>query len=220
MSSQSGTAGMRLVLLSNDDSLLEALASAGASGLLNAEIVAVVSDKAESDGVKSALSAGIPAVHQARSKFLDRQEYDAELARRVDVFEPDLIILSGWTHALTAPFIDHFQGRILVLHPALPGAFQGTHAVERAFYAFCRGEIDRTGVSILVVNEEEPDSGQVLAQEQVPILAEDTLESLEMRIDAAGERLLINLLQNRSASRAIRSASSGPDSPATGPSTQ
>jgi phosphoribosylglycinamide formyltransferase-1 len=84
---------------------------------------------------------------------------------------------------------------VLNLHPALPGTFPGTHAIERAFYAFCRGEIKRTGVMIHLVSGEEVDSGPILAQHAVPIYPQDTIESLEARVQSVEQPLLISTLK-------------------------
>jgi folate-dependent phosphoribosylglycinamide formyltransferase PurN len=79
------------------------------------------------------------------------------------------------------------------LHPALPGAFPGTHAIERAYEAYRAGKIDHTGVMVHLVPDEGVDDGPVLAQEIVPINADDSLESLEARIHTVEHRLLEHL---------------------------
>ena len=80
------------------------------------------------------------------------------------------------------------------LHPALPGTFPGTHAIERALEAFQRGEIQHTGVMVHLVPDEGVDSGPVLAQEIVPILQTDSLETLETRVHQVEHRLLVQTL--------------------------
>jgi folate-dependent phosphoribosylglycinamide formyltransferase PurN len=84
---------------------------------------------------------------------------------------------------------------VINLHPALPGTFPGTHAIERAFEAFARGEIRATGVMVHLVPDEGVDSGPVLAQEEVPIRPDDTLESLEARVHDVEHRLLVDAIR-------------------------
>ena len=81
------------------------------------------------------------------------------------------------------------------LHPALPGTFTGIHAIERAFDAFQRNEIEHTGVMVHFVPDEGVDNGPVIAQEIVPISSTDSVEQLEERIHVVEHRLLITALQ-------------------------
>ena len=121
--------------------------------------------------------------------------YDAELADLVASYQPDWVVLAGWMRVLSAAFLDRFPNHVVNLHPALPGTFPGTHAIDRAFTAYRAGEIDHTGVMVHLVPDEGVDDGPVLAQEIVPIHADDTLESLEDRIHAVEHRLLVTTLK-------------------------
>ncbi|MCL4395425.1 MAG: phosphoribosylglycinamide formyltransferase, partial [Chloroflexi bacterium] len=85
--------------------------------------------------------------------------------------------------------------RVINLHPALPGAFPGTHAIERAWAAYRRGEIAHTGVMVHRVPDEGVDSGPVLAQETVSIYPDDSVVTLEERIHAVEHRLLVETLR-------------------------
>jgi folate-dependent phosphoribosylglycinamide formyltransferase PurN len=96
---------------------------------------------------------------------------------------------------LSSVFLDCFPNRVVNLHPALPGSVPGTHAIQRAFEAFQRGEIGYTGVMVHFVPDKGVDSGPVLAQEIVPIEAADTLETLEQRVHGVEHRLLIAALK-------------------------
>jgi phosphoribosylglycinamide formyltransferase 1 len=91
--------------------------------------------------------------------------------------------------------LDRFPNRVINLHPALPGTFPGTHAIERAFEAYQHGEITQTGVMVHMVPDEGVDSGPVLAYQVVPISSEDTLETLEARMHAVEHRLLVDVLK-------------------------
>ena len=85
-------------------------------------------------------------------------------------------------------------GKVVNLHPALPETFPGTHAIERAFTAYQRGEIAHTGVMVHLVPDEGVDSGPVLAQQVVSIEPDDTLETLAARMHATEHDLLVNTL--------------------------
>lgn len=183
-----------VVLLSGHGSNMQAILDACASGDLPARVAAVVSDKPEAFGLERARRAGVPAIALPKLKPLDRREYDSGLADLVAPHRPDWVVLAGWMRLLTSAFLDRFPGRVVNLHPALPGAFPGTHAIERAFEAHRRGEIEQTGVMVHLVPDEGVDSGPVLAQEAIPIHPDDTLDSLEARVHTVEHRLLISTL--------------------------
>ena len=77
-----------------------------------------------------------------------REEYDADLAALLAPYAIDLVVLAGWMHIFTHGLSAALSRRVLNIHPALPGTFPGTHAIERAYEAFQRGEIDHTGVMV------------------------------------------------------------------------
>lgn len=184
-----------VVLISGSGTNLQAILDACASGALNARAAAVISNKADAFGLTRARRAHISAIVQAPEKGQERRVYDTELAKRVAAFEPDVIVLAGWMRLLSSAFLDCFPNRVVNLHPALPGAFPGTHAIERAYQAFQRGEISHTGVMVHLVPDEGVDNGPVLAQEIVPIERDDTLETLESRIHQVEHRLLVSTLK-------------------------
>ena len=185
-----------VVLISGSGTNLQAILDACAAGKVNAEVAAVVSNKRDAFGLERARQAGVPALIKPRPKEQDRREYDAELAELVASYSPDWVILAGWMRVLSSNFLDRFPSRVINLHPALPGTFPGTHAIERAFEAYQQGKIQVTGVMVHLVPDEGVDCGPVLLQEEVPILAEDTLESLEARIHAVEHRLLVAAIGN------------------------
>ena len=190
-----------VVLISGSGTNLQAILDACASGALPAQVAAVVSNKREAFGLERARRAGVPAIARPRPKEQDRRAYDGELADLVASHQPDWIILAGWMRILSSNFLDRFPGRVINLHPALPGTFPGTHAIERAFDAHQKGEIRNTGVMVHLVPDEGVDCGPVLLQEEVPIREDDTLESLEARIHAVEHRLLVAAIKNAIAGR-------------------
>lgn len=192
--SKSSSKTRLVVLISGNGSNLQAMIDAVQSGKLKAEISAVISNKTDAFGLERARKAGVPVVVLPKMKEQTREEYDAHLAQVVQQYTPDWVVLAGWMRILSMHFLLYFPNRVVNLHPALPGTFPGTHAIERAYDAFQRGEIQETGVMVHLVPDEGVDAGPVLAQTPVNILPGDTLEDLETRIHQAEHRLLIDIL--------------------------
>jgi len=192
--------GRRLVvMISGSGSNLQAILDASSEGRLTAEVVAVVSNRKEAYGLVRAESAGVPTLYFPLKPYKDnnksRQEYDADLAGEVSQCRPDLIVLAGWMHVLSPAFLDHFPNRVINLHPALPGTFAGTHAIQRAFDAFQEGLIQYSGCMVHYTVP-EVDAGPVIAQAIVPILPGDSLEHFEERMHAAEHRLIVQAIQS------------------------
>ncbi len=184
-----------VVLISGNGSNLQAILDACTSGELSASVVCVISNKADAYGLVRAKNAGVEAVHFAKLSTETRQEYDQRLADYVTTKQPDYIVLAGWMRILSSAFLSSFPNKVINLHPALPDTFPGTHAIERAFEAYQRGEIDHTGVMVHLVPDEGVDNGPVLATEIVSINKEDTLETLEARVHQTEHVLLVNTLK-------------------------
>ena len=184
-----------VVLISGNGSNLQAVLDACAGNVLPAAVAAVISNKSDAYGLVRAQNADVPAVAFPLADGESRRDYDTRLAALVASYQPDYVILAGWMRLLTSNFLSVFQNRVINLHPALPGTFPGTHAIERAYEAFRRAEIDHTGIMVHLVPDEGVDNGPVLATEIVPILPDDTLESLETRIHQAEHRLLVETLK-------------------------
>jgi len=184
-----------VVLISGNGSNLQAILDACSMGELNAEVVSVISNKADAYGLTRAKSASVDAIHFPKLEKESRSEYDARLADLVATKQPDYVVLAGWMRILTSSFLKHFPNRVVNLHPALPDTFPGTHAIERAFEAYQRGEIEHTGIMVHLVPNEGVDNGPVLATEIVPINKDDTLETLETRVHETEHQLLVNTLK-------------------------
>jgi len=194
------TGALRLaVLVSGNGSNLQAIIEAVAAGTLDAQIVVVVSNRRAAYGLVRARRAGIPTrcfpLKPYRDAGRTREAYDTNLAELVAGFAPDLIVLAGWMHLLSPAFLDRFPRRVLNLHPALPGQFPGTHAIERAYQAFQRGETNHTGVMVHWVVP-EMDAGPVVATADVPIYPADTLTDLEARVHEIEHRLLVDAIRS------------------------
>ena len=155
-----------IVLISGSGTNLQAILDAIQSGVLDAYIEVVISNRKDAFGLVRAELAGVSTLYFPLKPYTDskrpRADYDTDLAETVAGYAPDLIVLAGWMHVLSPAFLDRFPMRVLNLHPALPGQFPGTHAIERAYEAFQRGEIDHTGVMVHWVVP-EIDAGPVIA---------------------------------------------------------
>lgn len=188
------------VLISGSGSNLQAILDATANGgLPGVEVALVVSNRRDAFGLDRAIRGGVPAVWFPPAPYTrtgrPRAAYDADLAALVAAFGAGWVVLAGWMRLLSQAFLDRFPARVINLHPALPGQFPGTHAIQRAFEAFHAGRITHTGVMVHLVPDEAVDAGPVLAQEIVPIHPHDTVGDLEARIHTVEHRLLVRALR-------------------------
>ena len=183
-----------VVLASGNGSNLQAILDACSSGALPARVAAVISDKPQAYALERARQAGVPALAQPKYKDDDRADYDAALADLVADQQPDWVVLAGWMRLLSMNFLGRFPGQVINVHPALPGAFPGAHAIADALAAYQRGEIQHTGVMVHQVPDEGIDNGPVLAQHVVAIEPGDTIESLSERMHPVEHKLLLGVL--------------------------
>jgi formyltetrahydrofolate-dependent phosphoribosylglycinamide formyltransferase len=189
------------VLISGYGSNLESIMTAVEEGRLpGVELALVVSNRQEAFGIKRAVRHGVPVVYFPLAPYTaagrPREEYDADLAAIVGAFDVSWVVLAGWMHVLGNRFLRRFPSHVVNLHPALPGMFAGTHAIQRAYDAFQKGEIEHTGVMVHLVPDEEVDAGPVVVQEEIEILPEDTVDDLEERVHRVEHRLLVQALRD------------------------
>jgi phosphoribosylglycinamide formyltransferase 1 len=196
MSTRSGAARL-VVLASGDGSNVQAILDACAAGRLPARVTHVVSDRADARALQRAEAAtGVTAVTCAPAPGEERATYDERLGRVVARANPDWIVLAGWRRLLTMAFLGRFPGRVVNLHPALPGELPGLHAVERALAEAQAGTRTATGVMVHLVPDEGVDDGPVLATTTVPIHPDDTIATLTARVHEAEHRLLIDTMND------------------------
>lgn len=191
-----------VVLISGTGTNLQALIDATTSSPPRTQakinhVIANLGQKAK-PGIERAKKAGIPTTVKTLKSYKDqipsrypdqitaRESYDADLAQFIlhDIQRPDLVVCAGWMHILAPAFLAPVKAAgipIINLHPALPGAFNGAHAIERAWNAFQEGKIEKTGVMIHYVIE-EVDEGEPVVVKEIDIQPNESLESLESRI--------------------------------------
>ena len=177
------------VLISGAGSNLRALLDAAADPEFPARIVVVGADR-EADGFAHAEDYGIPSFMVPWVQFDSREEWGAELGAQLAVWQPDLVVLSGLMRLLPATLVDEWSPRILNTHPAYLPEFPGAHGVRDALAA----GVAQTGASVIIVDN-GIDSGPILAQERVPVLAGDDETSLHDRIKPVERRLLIDVVR-------------------------
>ncbi len=184
-----------VVLISGEGTNLQTVLDACAAGRLAARVVSVFSNQPQALGLQRAMHANVPAFFFSMPRGGDRRVYDADLCARVAAFDPDWVLLLGWMRLLSSAFLGRFPGRVINLHPALPGTFPGVHAIERTFDAYQKGQAKRAGVMVHLVPDEGVDCGPVLGQEIVPIFPHDSLKTLEARIHQTEHHLLLSVLE-------------------------
>ena len=164
------------ILISGRGSNFEAIADSIEAGGLNAEIAVVIANRSEARGLEIARQRGFNAVAIA-SKGLDREVYDRMLLAELDKHSVDLVCLAGFMRLLSASFIRSFPNRILNIHPSLLPAFPGLDAQHQAL----THGVKISGCTVHFVDE-ELDAGPIVIQAAVPVLDEDTVETLSARI--------------------------------------
>jgi phosphoribosylglycinamide formyltransferase-1 len=177
------------VLISGTGSNLRALLDAAADPEFPARVVAVGADR-EAEGFAHAEEYGIPTFMVPFSRFASREEWGAELGAQLDVWRPDLVVLSGLMRLLPADLVDAWSPRIVNTHPAYLPEFPGAHGVRDALAA----GVAQTGASVIIVDN-GVDSGPILAQERVPVLPGDDEHALHERIKPVERRLLIDVVR-------------------------
>ncbi|RUO26017.1 phosphoribosylglycinamide formyltransferase [Aliidiomarina minuta] len=166
-----------VILISGSGTNMLNLAEHCQSGSINAEVVAVISNKADAAGLQKAKNMGITTASLSHRDFASREAYDAELKKLVDSYQPDLVVLAGFMRILTADFVNHFAGRLMNIHPSLLPKYKGIHTHQRALD---NGDTEH-GVSVHFVTE-ELDGGPVILQARIPIFEGDEITDLEDRI--------------------------------------
>ena len=177
------------ILLSGRGSNFEAIAESVAAGRIDAGIVVVISNRADAAGLETARARGLNAVCLP-SKGLDRAVYDRSVVAELRKHEVDLVCLAGFLRLLTGEFVRAFPERILNIHPSLLPAFPGLDAQHQAL----THGVKVSGCTVHFVDE-QLDAGPIVLQATVPVLDEDTVESLSARILVEEHRTYTQAIQ-------------------------
>lgn len=166
-----------VILISGRGSNMEAVVHAARDQQWPARIAAVISNKADAKGLEFAQAHGIPTAVVANKDFATRAAFDAALQEVIDGFSPDLVVLAGFMRILTPPFVQHYEGRMMNIHPSLLPLFPGLHTHQQAL----ANGVGEHGATVHFVTA-ELDHGPVVAQATVPVLPGDTEDSLSARV--------------------------------------
>jgi phosphoribosylglycinamide formyltransferase-1 len=170
-----------VILISGSGSNMAAIVRAVEQGhwaeRLNARVAAVLSNRADAQGLPLAQEHRLATAVLDHKAFASREDFDAALMAEIDRHEPALVVLAGFMRILTPGFVAHYAGRLLNIHPSLLPAFPGLHTHQRAIEAGCRF----AGATVHLVTD-ELDHGEILDQAVVPVLPGDTAEVLAARV--------------------------------------
>ena len=166
-----------VILISGRGSNMEAVVRAAQAEQWPARIAAVISNRADAQGLVFAAEHGIATAVVANKDYASREQFDAALQAVIDGFVPDLVVLAGFMRILTPPFVEHYAGRMLNIHPSLLPLFPGMATHRQALEA----GVTEHGATVHFVTA-ELDHGPAVASSVVPVLPGDTEESLSARV--------------------------------------
>lgn len=192
------------MLISGAGSNLRALLDATEDAGYPARIVVVGADR-EADGLDHAAYFGTPTFVVPWERFDTREAWGQEIAAQLDVWRPDLVVLSGLMRLLPPSLVREWSPRIINTHPAYLPEFPGAHAVRDALAS----GVTHTGASVIVVDD-GVDTGPILAQERVPVLPGDDERLLHGRIKPVERRLLIDVVRRVATGELDLAAASAP----------
>lgn len=173
-----------VVLISGSGTNLQAIIDACESVDYPGSVVGVVSNKSDAYGLTRAKNANITTIELSHNDFDSRENYDNALIAKIDQLQPDVIVLAGFMRILTPNFVQHYQGKLVNIHPSLLPKYQGLNTHQRAIDAGDKVH----GVSVHFVTE-ELDGGPVILQAKVPVFDGDTSDDLAARIHEQEHRI-------------------------------
>lgn len=166
-----------VILISGRGSNMQAIIQAAQNEKWPVKIAAVISNRADASGLHHATAQGIPAIVVPHKDYATREAFDAALQSRIDEFAPDLVVLAGFMRVLTARFVAQYAGRMLNIHPSLLPSFIGLATHRQALAA----GVKIHGATVHFVTA-DLDHGPIVAQATVPVLPDDTEETLAARV--------------------------------------
>ena len=166
-----------VILISGRGSNMQAILKVAAAERWPAQIAAVISNQPTAAGLDVARAAGIASTAINHRDYPDREQFDAALAELIDQHSPDLIVLAGFMRILTPGFVNRYFGRLINIHPSLLPSFPGLHTHQQAIDAGVKVH----GATVHFVTA-ELDHGPIIAQAAVPVLDDDTEDTLAERV--------------------------------------
>ncbi len=166
-----------VILISGRGSNMEAILRAASAEKWPAQILAVISNKAQAAGLETAKAAGIAARVVEHLAYPDREQFDQAMSAVIDEYSPDLVVLAGFLRILTPAFVMHYHGRLLNIHPSLLPSFPGLDTHRRALEAGVKFH----GATVHFVTP-ELDHGPIIEQAAVPVMDADTEDTLAARV--------------------------------------
>ncbi|WP_065355899.1 phosphoribosylglycinamide formyltransferase [Kluyvera georgiana] len=166
-----------VVLISGNGSNLQAIIDACEQKRIHGTIRAVFSNKADAFGLERARAAGIAQHALSASQFASREAFDRELMHEIDAYAPDVVVLAGYMRILSAEFVQHYQGKLLNIHPSLLPKYPGLNTHRQALD---NGDTEH-GTSVHFVTE-ELDGGPVILQAKVPVFDGDDEAEITSRV--------------------------------------
>jgi phosphoribosylglycinamide formyltransferase-1 len=166
-----------VILISGRGSNMQAIVNAAQAEQWPARIAAVVSNRADAEGLAFAAAHDIPTAVVSNKEFPTREAFDAALQQTVDNYQPDLVVLAGFMRILTPAFVEHYAGRMLNIHPSLLPSFTGLATHRRALEAGVKVH----GATVHFVTA-DLDHGPIVDQAAVPVLPGDSEATLAARV--------------------------------------
>ena len=166
-----------VILISGSGTNMVSLVEATRTNDFPAEVVAVISDNKDAKGIEKARILGLSTYIIERKNFTDKQTFETALLDRINACQPDIVCLAGFMRLISQRIIAPYEGRILNIHPALLPLFRGLHTHQRVLDA----GVKITGCTVHLVTE-GMDEGTILGQAAVPVLENDTADSLAERV--------------------------------------
>ena len=189
--SQSSSKPVKLgIMASGSGSNFEAVAQAIENGQLNAEIQVLIYNNPDAYAAVRADKRNVKAVLINHREYKHREELDKQIVQTLHQHDVEWVIMAGWMRLVTQVLIDAFPQKIINIHPSLLPSFKGVRAIEQAIEA----QVKITGCTVHLVSL-EMDSGKIIMQAAVPVLPEDTPETLHQRIQIQEHRILPAAIQ-------------------------
>ncbi len=173
------------IMASGNGSNFDIVAQAIQDGQLNAQIQVLIYNNPSAQAAVKAANRDVKAVLLNHRNYESREEFDEKVVQTLRHYDVEWVIMAGWMRLVTSVLIDAFADRIINIHPSLLPSFKGIHAVEQALAS----GVKITGCTVHIACL-EMDSGPILMQAAVPVLADDTPETLHARIQIQEHRIL------------------------------